>query len=262
MATHVIELNVGWGAGRFDADAHEVAAYLAECIRRYGLDLVGTSESQQAHIRALVHEAVGPAFGVAKRGEYLAIFRRSIFARRAEPRMWHLSSVARLVFWRQMRAGVFPLTIRQLGIPLRFMCSHAPAHVQAGRHWRDDTRFARLQVAASKRGHRRLGRKIRRAALRHPDLLQLLLMDENIDHFLREWREYGEAALHAQSVWPGHLPRQGSHDDRLIDVGYVRGGARVRVEVLEAHVSTVPRPPGYDHKLIWFRIRITVEAAA
>jgi len=245
-------LRVGWAAGRFDSDPAEVAAYLADNVRRYHLDLVGTDESQQRHIAAIVAEAL-PEYGVAKRGEYMAVYRRTVLKRRGRSRMWHLSAVAGLIGWRQMRAGVFPLTLTTLGIPVRLMCSHAPSAVEAAGRWSG----VRKQVAASKRGHHRWGIRIRRAHRRRPRLLQIALEDSNLNQRHDTWRHWLTSELGAPSVWAGRVPSRGSHGDRLIDTGHVFGA---HVEVLEAHVSDVRRPPGYDHDLIWFTIRITRSA--
>lgn len=251
-------LRVGWAAGRFDSDANEVAGYLAANIRRYRLDLVGTDESQQLGLQGIVAELVASTHAVWKRGEYMAIYRRSALARRARSRMWHLSAVAGLIGWRQMRAAVFPLRITATGSPMRLPLSHTPAHVEMGEHWRDDTRSARKQVRASKRGHHRLGLRLRRAARRNPNLFQLVLEDANTDQLLAVWRHWVSLELGGHSIWAGRLPGRGSHGDRLIDTGTVVAGANVHYEVLEAHVSDIPKPPGYDHDLIWFTIRITI----
>lgn len=257
---HTTELNVGWGAGRYNTGALAVAGYLDDNAFQHDLDLILVDEAQQRRIRRVVRRVFGRDWATWKRGEYMAIWRRAVLKRRTllPATIWHLTAIVSLVEWREMRAAVFRLWIKELGVPLNAMGSHAPSGVQAGEHW--DTEHPR-QVEASKTGHRRLGNRIARKADRHPLLVQLLGEDTNFDHLVKEWRDW-----YAEQVAPtvyahGHLPDEGSHGSRLIDVIVVVGGQRIRIEVLAAGVSHVPRPPGYDHDLVWTRIRITVEAA-
>lgn len=252
-------IRVAHASGRYDADPHEVAAYIAENIRRLRLDLVTTTESQQRGIGGIVRETVGERFGVAKKGEYLCIWRRSLFSRRPRqsPRMLHVSHILGLIAWRQMRAAVFPIQLHGPGIPVDAVSSHAPSAVQSGARWSDNRR----QVSASQRGHRRLGRWILRRRAARPRLVILVGEDSNLDHHLRTWREWLRTNLHAPSIWATEQPARGSHGHRLIDVISATSGPLVKVTVLDSGVSPIHRPIGYDHALVWAELRISWETA-
>lgn len=245
------DLRVGHGSGKWSADKHDVAHYVAHEIHSRGLDLFGCTEAQQRGIVRAVRAALGPGFGVAKRGEYLAVWRRATVRRLVRPaRMWHLTAIPELVEWREFRVGVFWFRHRPTATPVRLMVGHAPSGVQAGSDFRTDSP---RQVEASRCGFAAWGRKIRRLANRRPGVLQLAVMDSNLDQRNDHWRQWLTGQLGAPSVYAGRVPNRGSHDVRLIDTGHICGaGARVT----EAGVSAAERPPGYDHRAIWFTARI------
>lgn len=251
-----IILNVGFGAGKFSVANRLTADYLRRNQQAFGLHYIATTESQKPGVRAAVAEALGPRFRLAKKGEYIAAWDRGIFHRdRRLVRMWHLTDIAGLVAWRQMRCAVFPLVFNDLDLRFRGLDFHAPSNVQHGDDWNWD---APRQVKASRTGHHVLGNRIYRADRRNPDLLQIVTGDENLDLFRDRWRHWVSSEEHAKSAWEGHLPNSGDHHGgRLIGNIAYAAGSKIRVEVLDTGVSHLSRPDEMDHALDWASLRIT-----
>ena len=242
-------LRVGHLSGKWSADKHDVAGYIAHEVRSRNLDICTTTEAQQWFIVETVKDALGPGFGVVKRREYLVVYRKATVRRALRPtRILRLSNVRNFPQWRQLWVGVFWFRVRATGTLSKVMVGHMPAGVQSGRAWRTDSPLA---VAASTQGSATWGRRIARLRSRRPNVLQIATMDSNLDQKDAHWRGWLSDQLHAASVWQGRVPHEGSHVDRLIDTAHVSGASTI-----DTGVSRAPRPAGYDHRGIWFTLRL------
>lgn len=251
MSTRTVDATFVFAPGKHDSGARASAEYFADLVEKYDAAVLLTTESQAKGIANATREAVG-THHVAKRGEYLALWRKSDVDSLGPAKLHHLTATKGLPAWRNLRVLEKPLIVGD--IPIDFMAGHAPSGVQKGASYRTDRP---LIVRTSKDGLHAWGDLIERGKS-----AQIAMLDSNLDQHLASWRRYLEDAMESESVWdePGHLPKGGSHGRRLIDTVQFRDSddGRTHLEVLDAGIDRGPRPKGFDHNAIWVTFRITL----
>lgn len=226
-------------SGKYDITPAAFARYLNRLANAYDADVITTTECQNRAIMRAVRKAM-PGFRVAKRGEFLVIWRKATIRQRHPARLIRLTWTRDS--WRDSRLMLKGLKTTG-GHKFRVMVSHLPSGVQHA----DDWKPGKASIT-SRAAFRKWGRIIARASKK---VTQVAVFDSNLDQNRRVWQEYATDQLHAPSIWAQHRarPLYVSHGDRLIDTAHVRGA-----RVLSAFVLTDARPKGLDHRPIAFTI--------
>lgn len=231
MIVYIIEVDghkvrCGHWSGKYSGSVKVLARWLKRCARKYQLDIITTTESQQRGARIRVSARMGRKWGVKQRGEYLCIYRKATFFAMpaVDPLLKTYTKIAGYAGWRNMRAGVFTLRHKETGRPFTWWVFHGPSGIQRGNSWSGEKK----QVQIAKVGYPRLGAEMDRMADKKPHGVRIGVGDTNWHAGEPMGLNFIEDSLDAKAVFrPGSMPKQGTHRNsgRVIDNAFIQDAA-------------------------------------
>lgn len=116
---------------------------------------------------------------------------------------------------------------------------HLPSHVQDGGRFYDNAQARAWQDAVDHWGEYWV-----RSKKKHKPDLGLIVADWNVDFHMTVWRQRVHEQFHGlANCWVGHMPKDGTHGDRLIDASL--GSVKAKdARLLEDDKSSDHRPYG------------------